>query len=443
MTTPTAIIDSDRENGATVYYVLERASVWRCDNPGGGAGVWTEVLNAAGVGDMGIDGTPEFCRIRVQGGKIYVICIVGSGSPYDVYVLRSASAGFSWGYSLVEAGAVVAVPYTLTNTPWSGSNSDPGTTTLPVIHTRQGDSSSTYNPWGWAFRLDASTIAGIAFRSAPATSITTSGVADVGGLVIGRLYATVNNQLTTSERETTFKNWLTAEFGAENSGWYEYAWPSGMTKDAARNLFHIELYHTGAASGQTWVFWNTPEKMYPLGFDVAALNTDWLYLGLDTKILKSEDGGLTWADLITSHGADDIRVHPMAAGCIAFWGNDGNLYQCIAGVLQPVLLSSAIRVKRPLRIAYNSSGGEMYVLAPTASDTFSVKKRNLATWSDVETGAASAHAIRCYQGGGGKNYLLYLRDSNIRYSADSGATWADKKGSWAAYGGPVNIHLLV
>lgn len=446
---PTAIIDDDHEKGSTIYYALEQSAVWRLDNPATGSGVWTQVMTAAALGAFGLV-SAKFNRIRVQGGRVNVLVTEGS-SPFNLWILQSTTGGISWlTPRLVSSAAISVKPYTyqmqsitVHRDPTYLTFTKPASDAVPygIVERRWGDNASFEASFGLAYYTGD-----VYWPPSPVEAYINRFQSGAATSSKDHWHVFFNGSIgNTNTIKAIVDGWVTAEYGAEGLATWQWGSPAqGSTMSSAAESVRlgvkVDSQDRGEHSFDMGVYWNVPEPVVPLGFDVAPANNNWMYIGLETSIIWSSDGGYTWQTLTSSYGADDIRVNPLLAGVFAFYAPGGTLYQSINGAVQ-TLLAGSVRVKRPRRIAYNGSGGEIFVLHPTAADTFSAKKRALAAWSDLETGIAGARCLRVYQKAGG-SYVMFCTGTNIRFSANSGATFADRKGDWAGYGSPVGIHLL-
>jgi hypothetical protein len=444
---PTQIIDDDCENGAA-YYALEYTHLWRLDNPGAETRAWTEILNAAKFTEIGLgDANIQLSRVRIAGGRLYVVAVGGWGDSRDLYILRSGNAGMTWDWTFIDSAVIAIKPYTVTNgsvvtsgVQYEGYSlpiDKPTPDALPYLicewkENGGFDSGLKYiGSWGHAMPLTSENYIN-QFGSGVSTN--SPGV-----------YFCWRNSILSSSINDTLREWCNEVFGTENTvhgtegGWESANWNLGNTMFPEAGYIGFQNNVAQVQEFKYWIFWNIPEPLAPLGFDVAPTNNNWLYIGTETAILKSEDGGHTWEAIITDHGADDIKVHPTAAGAITFWATDGNLYSAVNGVLQGMLMYGS-RAKVPLRITQSPSGSELYVLA--ASDRFyELKKRAGGSWTTLLSPITSARALRYYYKTSA-GLLLFLTAADIVLSTNGGASFSYKKGGWTTYGGPVNIHLL-
>ncbi len=447
---PTQIIDDDCENGA-VFYALEYTTLWRLDNPGAETRTWTEILNAAKFTEIGLgDANIQLSRVRVVGGRLYVVAVGGWGDNRDLYILRSANAGLTWDWTFIDSAVIAIKPYTVTKGVETLANSarvsipidKPTEDAIPYImaerknHSRYNCGYTGTGSWGIGMPLTPENYVN-QFGSGTASEteeVVNTWRNDIFGGSGGNDFVNV-----------TLKSWCDAEFGTLNTvhgtpgGWEQFVWQTGSGMLADAGYIGAQNNYGSPIEFEWWILWNTPEPLAPLGFDVAPTNNNWLYIGTENAIIKSDDAGHTWTAIITDYGADDIKVHPTAAGAITFWATDGNLYHAVNGVLQGMLMYGS-RAKVPLRITQSPSGGELYVLA--ASDSFyELKKRAGGAWTTLLSPITNARALRYYYKTSA-GILLFLTAADIVLSVNGGASFSYKKGGWTTYGGPVNIHLL-
>jgi hypothetical protein len=177
----------------------------------------------------------------------------------------------------------------------------------------------------------------------------------------------------------------------------------------------------------------------PSALDYAPTNHSWWYVGLNDKIMASEDGGETWFEFYTSHGAYDVHVDPQIAGALYYWSSDGNLNLLMkqtlgaAGVLTSTGLMTESALNVPLRIARDPSSGRLLGL-PNGTV---LEMRNLGTNSDLKTGLSGARGLHAYPG----QKIIFLDNANIWISDNLQAatpTITAKKGGWSEYSGPIN-----
>lgn len=422
----TAIIDTDYAGGQT-YFVLEADALWRTSDMGA---TWVKVIDGTlfSLTDL------TFCRVRASGGVCYVLATAQSetAGSYDTYLFRSMTGGAAWSYQSISDGLITPKPYTLdVQTTGRGLGGD--WTDGLVTHVKPNPDA---DPWGIAMVSYRSSGSPVGWRDGDSTYITggpdyTSG----NGIPLVRC----KYGLTTPQQEQV-DGWMDDVFGAGD--WISPSWQQVLSADpaAVHVGFTAQRYNFEEFSVlvESYVFWNVPESIRPTALDFAATNPEWVYVGLPDKILLSMDGGYTWEVKISTHGADDIRVHPLLAGVIAFWSaTDGGLYQAINGVVQ-AQLKSGTALAQPLRINYNRTGAIMRVI-DAAGELW--QKDAAGTWTALDTGGGvGSIGIRSYIKDATTDYMVYGGATNIRYF--NGTTWADATGDWSGYASPRNAHLL-
>ena len=203
-----------------------------------------------------------------------------------------------------------------------------------------------------------------------------------------------------------------------------------MPLDAARvSVVQTSGYHAGgtAVTFESWVFWNKPSLSgFKKAFDVSRTNPNWIYLGLDSKILKSEDGGETWITWTTEEGANDILVDPLAAGVIYYWSTDGGLKMMNNGTVAATLFDTETPNETALRIARQMNGGYLWEINAGAT----LKYRNLGTLSNALTSLSGATGLHAYMGSPVAR-VTAVDNSKIYYCDGDGTTFLDKTGDWS------------
>ena len=245
---PTNIIDSDNQHGSTDHYFLEYDSLWKLSNPGGGNGEWTEVLNvanppASSVADL------NFVRVRVQGGRLVILGVSGSGEDRDLYILLSSNGGLTWAEPiLVNNASIVVTPYTL----MSGSvlmNADeravvaitkPTPDALPYLMCERKGASNFEG--GYEYRSGS---------GMPAGSYINQFYSGVASNPVNKVEVWRNNVLGGSLGNDfvniTLYEWATAEFGAQNmvhgdpGGWEPVFFTTGTPMDDAGTAIGFKI----------------------------------------------------------------------------------------------------------------------------------------------------------------------------------------------------------
>lgn len=438
MTAPTAPIDADLGEWDKIsYFVLEADAIWRTQDLGGGSATWTQVYDPATLFEGGT--FEAFDRIRcAPGTPSPVVYALGHGVKEDTgdhqpFVLRSENNGLTWSQHWIDD--VVAVrEYTVTHCPVQKKTIDGGGAAYFDFVIDRPDDDNTYSPYAMATRLTPQVIGdGWDEMTGDGTTVQSGGETtnmwDLRGM---------GNALD-GDVNTAGQGFLDDFFGAGN--WTGTATAHDMVKDAGRTHIKFGIASHGTPSNtcqaEAWVFWNIPELLTPKALDVARGNPNCLYVGLRDKIICSTNGGFDWTDYVTASGAYDICVDPQLGGVIYYWSTAGQLQCAIAGVVQTALLTGETggEFANPFRIARDFNSGKLWAVHNTE-----LKLRDLASWSVQKTGLAGACGLRPFYASPTK--LALLDSTDIYLSLDAGATWAAKKGGWAAYAAPRTIHLL-
>lgn len=192
-------------------------------------------------------------------------------------------------------------------------------------------------------------------------------------------------------------------------------------------------------------------------FAVGRHNPDIVYVG-GSKIFRSTDGSLNFAEYIGSVGAHDILIpHTGNASDadVLFIGTDGKIYYSTGATPGTAILNTA---ESPISTQHSrlavrwSDSTKIYALVCTSTDTFKIVRTpdKGANWSDGETGLYKAKSIQSYQFGpvavatqrialvgsddGGSTYKI-LR------SLDGGATLSSGIGNYGTFSSPVSIAI--
>ena len=463
---PTTIVDTSLPpNQRDIYYVIEDASIWKTtDLTAVGAATWTELYTASTFESVNGVTVGHFCRIIAP--TVDLIYVLGYASTDDIpqpWILISSNGGLSWNAVLIDDDELQgAKDYTVTHetleqvTPtdswpyWSCSAEE------DVEFTRIGDDGNTYNPIAIAVKFTAPVgqyeyVHGH-FVDAPSSGNIVLPDAD-GILNHGYISLWSQNALLGSGNDLMPNdgeygddrlddyfgagNWTSLDI--EGDDWY-------TPLDEGRINFRLKACSQMAGLSVTtdlWVFWDFPSDKAPRGFDVAETNNSWLYVGLTDKIKASEDGGYTWFDFYTDHGANDICVDPQLAGAIYYWATDGNLNLLMkqtlgaAGVLTSEGLMTETPLAVPLRIARDVNSGRLLALPNGTTLTM----HNLGSNTNLKTGLSGARGLHAYLG----QKIIFVDSSDIYISDDIQAvtpTITAKKGGWVAYASGINSHRM-
>jgi hypothetical protein len=182
----------------------------------------------------------------------------------------------------------------------------------------------------------------------------------------------------------------------------------------------------------------------PAAMDVAPTNTSWIYVGFKDKIRATEDGGVTWFDFYTAHGANDLIVDPQLAGAIYYWSSTGTLNLMIKQTLGAAgtINIAAMMTETPLRafgrLARDPTSGRLWGIANGTT----LKVRYLAGVTDLLTTLLAGCGLHVYPG----QKMIFVDQSVIYISDDvysDPPTITDKTGDWADYTAGVQAHRII
>jgi len=426
---PSAIIDTDiAELNNALYYAIEEASIWKTDNlTTAGAATWTEVWTDA---DFQGDTFGGLLRVRVAPATAGLVYVIGwgkeTGSDAKPFVLRSSNSGLTWSQTWIDE-VLTEKPYTVTHR--QGAWTDPGGVSIP--HTRIA-TGTTYEVWAMAWKTETTDVTnpqyGLTGSANTIHNFSTS--AEVESTVYGH-----ENDLMDSTDQTTARGWLDDYFGVGS-----WSLTAGINRDMPNGAARVNVRLDSAWGAtnpvwqaDTWVFWNYPSVIGAKAFDVSRGNSNLLYLGLEDKIIKSDDGGFTWSDWYTTEGANDICIDPQIGGAVYTWDTLGQLILIFGGVFNS-LFDTETPLEVPLRIARAINSGKLWM----ATGGTTIKMRNLGVLTTQSTGHSSATGLHAYLG----DKLIFVDGTDIWTSEDGGTTWSAKKGAWG-YAGGVNAHRMV
>ena len=445
MTSPTAPIDGDLSPQSNdVYYVIETGAIWKTANlTDVGAATWVKVWDSATDFETEAGETfSELLRIKQAPNTANLVYVIGTGNDGAAdkpFILRSANAGTTWVLTWIEEELDFGAGGLTLGTITDGASPPP----TFVMSGGGGDiyyacvfSGATQFQGNW-YNVQV-----IFPEALPAASTLTLEYDVIGDSPSEQYDADGDNPA--DFYYITFLPAITGTFTPTDDG---YHFSGNIDTSRLPSLEQIPVgwfqdrqarFDNYTAATRAGVITNITIDGVVYGgaskaFDVAPSNSNWLYLGLVDKILKSEDGGYTWSTLTEDHGAYDICVDPQAAGAIYYWDTDGELRLRVAGIDQGSLLSD-LAFNQHGRLARDPSSGRLWAITLTGE----IKMRNLGTWSTQNTDMVGAKSIRAYTGG----KLIYAENSDIYYSDDYGVTWTAKVGGWAAYDAPQAIHLM-
>ena len=426
---PTAPVDSDLpETTNDTLYVIEAESIWKCTGVTG-TPAWAEVW----TGDSLAEGTiGELTRIRVAPGTENLVYVLGYGDvsgDQKPFVLRSSNGGATWSESWIDDILTEATPYTMDVIP-TGATKAPGGFWVywNVNADYKGDETK---PMAIGKQTVTTTEPGntIVYQS-DGSSINSWNSSNDS---VGPVYMTPDDGPYDGFVYADIVAYMDDYFGVGN-------YDLGISRNLIASAAYIRFGFTApeaeehSVTGNAFILWNFPDTERPTALDVSRTNNAYVYVGTPNKVFKSTDGGFTWSDSLT-HGSNDINVDPQLAGAYYHWAADGSLELVVADILTvPDLDTPETPVEIGLRLQRDLNSGRLWSLKSGTT----LRLRNLGTSSDQDTGLSGARGLHAYLGG----KLIYLDTSNIYYSADYGVTQALKKGSWSAYGSPINAHLM-
>ena len=444
---PSAIVDSDLDPlDNTIFYAIEARNIWKATTLGGGDAVWASVFTPdaweSGEGTTGI----IFSRIRCakQDGLVYALGYAHaegqSDTDYTAYCFVSSNGGATWnGYPIDTFEIDNEVDYYFASVTPGSKTACSGSTTIIDKYTYRCQGQFTGGT-GWHIFDDHVNIGG-SWHADPSRWPSTIKV-----LVTGTEYF---------EGYPT-NNWIQFNYisfsvpVAEGGGVYRFPNINSTSVVPMQVMVIDNKEYTGTL--YSWDYICTIIEVdgvpvglgkAPFGFDVAASNVNWLYVGIGEKIMASEDGGMTWFDFYTDHGANDICIDPQAAGAIYYWSTDGDLNLLVksvpggSGVLTSEALMTETPMAIPLRIARDVNSGRLLAL-PNGT---TLKMRNLGSDTELKTGLTSARGLHCYLG----QKIIFVDSTDIWISDDIQAetpTITAKKGGWAAYASGINAHRM-
>ncbi|MBU2177438.1 MAG: hypothetical protein KJ556_20290, partial [Gammaproteobacteria bacterium] len=195
-----------------------------------------------------------------------------------------------------------------------------------------------------------------------------------------------------------------------------------------------------------WTFWAYTDLIVPKAMDVGRHNSSVVYVSANDKILRTSNGGITWEDYITDHGANDIECHQAqwsADEDITYWADDGHLYRASDGDYGSGLYLELSPVNTPYRISSDPvDGWPIYALPYSDTLGGNLIKIEQSSTNLVKLDLSLPIALHSTIGATVADRRYYFLDgSGIWYSSD-GESFSDKQGGWTAYGSPRNIMPL-
>lgn len=469
MSAPAIPIDSSIASSGTgeIMYVLEEASVWKTSNlksSGASPATWTKVYTAAQfeTAAMGaVEGTSFVRVIAATDLLIYVL-----GFSYTIaelkthpWIFRSQNGGVSWsafqvsgaldlGSTFVFEGLMAWKPEV---EPYDVSYNG---TTGEIIFMMSSDGSIQYPELETAavIRVEPPLPLG-AFTF----SFDAKGNFDIDYIGTPGKYPWAQFSSTTTYNNTVFTDiTVTPIAGGVNISGTMHTDLEGGDAWLDRSRFAIGFFFGWPGRGPTYETFlylcsvsnimidGVLYKATPyMCMDVAPTNNNWLYVGLEDRILACEDGGLTWFDFNTTHGANDLLVDPALAEYIYYWATDGNLNLMVktASGVEGFLLNEGLMtetaVRLPFRIAKIPESFTILTL-PSGTD---LAIRSDGSNTTLETGYDKARGLHYYSG----QKIIFVDNDNIYTSEDilsSTPTVSSKKGSLSGFYRGVNAYRL-
>jgi len=446
LTSAFSIIDSSLVPGsADVMFLLEDQSVWKTSNlSDGGAASWVEVYTATQFAAGGEVSDPHFLRIIAANSEVIYILAYGeqNGNDYP-YVLRSANGGVSWTPHIADATPLEPLPYTVTEK------------TFPLYHPNNGNywliQRFPYGRTGDDQALNYNPVAIAHYRNWPTNILqfrfTWDAYNDTINMYGDDREAFELNYTLNAAMPTAMKNLVNAfcqeYFGSRYETLKGGTHTGGMPFNSQYTMTHLETWMPGSGNFTEYVVWNVPSAGIPKAFAVAPSNSNILYIGLEDKIIASNDGGGYWWTMWDAHGANDVYVDPQLSGALYYWSTDGKLnLMTSAGVDQEGIMGiegmmTENPLVMPLRIAKDVNSGRLLAM-PNGTV---LKMRYLGANTDLATGLSAGTGLHVYSG----DKAIFVDGSNIYTIDDLKAltpTVNTKTGDWTTYVNGVNAHRI-
>jgi hypothetical protein len=464
---PSAPIDSDLPLGERdIFYVLEDASVWKTENlTEAGVATWTEVYTLTQFASASGASNAHFLRLRAPTASLIYVLAYGGDSEDNLkaWIVRSSDGGTSWAVYQVEAdmGTMSGMWTLLETICWTVE-----TSTITIQSVGEG-LSFTFQAGGDIQFPSIQTAAVLQLSEELPLGEFTLEYDVIGDMPSvdydedGDMYPYAQSAGGTSYNNQIFDDIVVTPIsgGVHVSGTFHTDLGGGSTyldrtKMAIGYFFgYVGHWSQFGAPDRTFVVQNLTadgvafEGSIYMCMDVARTNNNWLYIGLEDRIVASEDGGASWFLFYSVHGALDVCVDPQLAGALYYWSTDGNLNLLIKGATGSLGVLNAeglITEPSPIRlfgrIARDPSTGRLYGLV----DGTALHVRNLGSNTVLKTAMTRAHGIHVYAGG---NKMIFCTWTDIFISDDLRAaspTITSKLGIWAAPGylDGVNAHRM-
>lgn len=439
-----SVLDEDRAWAITEY------DAWYTDDMSEASPTWTRVFDGSSDWDSDLGGAPYLLRVIARPDVVSILAYSETAGGATGYLIRTKNSGGTWAFHAIEEIPDSIDDYSIKEyykTVSDGFNWD---TIL-----RTGSEGDTTNPW--AIVIDVhETVAGVSPKFKIAIGGWDSGSGSESGdevcsFPFGTPYAYSDDYLIFRNSLLSVAN-RAAVTTALSAIFTSYATDDGeFPNDAARVTmgFKAELVGLSPRFVRYWMVWrkqniNQPKAM-AVGSDSAVV-----YVGTDSKILVTRDGGVTWESYVEDHGAYDVHIPAYANSQdtdLLYWSTGGNLYwaEGTPGELADYgasLLSESPAQNTPVRIASDPDTGypvfALAYLSTTGFNLYMVDKGSSVSQSLLVTGIESARSLRLYKSD--HRRIIYMDSADIWYTEDDGDTWSQKKGDWSTYGGPVMAH---
>lgn len=472
----TGTVISFSKESDDVAYALTETQAFKTENLGDSVPTWSGVYDVAVDWDTANGATPQLMYV-VARGSVYILCFSPSGSSAVTYLLRSLNSGDTWSAFMVGTITDAYDDFVMDSVPLSATFEDDGPDAYyryGTIVRKDNDDDEGFNPWAvgvhsptpWTSRNLSTVLAN-----------TGTGFPDISTFIHASGPGTINQE-TGEIDQVEFRVNGDSGFGSTRGNFVrafienQFSDPPGvndgghaiwMYRDAARVNVGIKFtsqinndVRPRTAQGYVYVVWRKPTLNIPYAMDVGRHDHGVVYIGLKDKIVVTRDGGFSFEDYITEHGANDVYCpawdNPDDRNLL-YWSTDGHLYWA-SGIVDSLankgsaLLNETAAQKVPQRIAADPDSGwpvfalaymtnafSLYLLEPGSGGGIVVSQNLLVS------GISGARSLRCYKNAGGRR-ILYLDATSIQCSDDDGDTFTNKIGDWTGYAGPVTIDAM-
>jgi hypothetical protein len=453
------IIDSDawydEARDINYVYVATADAIWKTADIATPTWVKSLDANAAGRTVLRVKCAPSNGRVYVLAYNVNAV----DSDDADIVLYRSDNMGGIWTEYPVETVTDAFKAYTVVKKYGTHTEVlDFSLAHLPEIDIpRLADAGNAQSPWAVAWSYTASHggswpasggwlgVAAATIGASDHYIVTGRGVNPPGYPYPIQPCGIVNNLLSGGNKIVAW-GFLTDYFGTFYKVVNDY---SDMPKEVGRTKFTFDLggqgYGYPTTESCTWnvyayVFYNIPSPDFPSALDCGKHTANVVYIGLKTKIIQSNDGGITWTDYITSVGAWDIECHvgqDTTDQDITFWATDQYLKRSFrTAIAAAQLLQDAVECRQFGRIASDPvTVLPIMAFKCTALETYDlVYIPTTVLGSSVYTrvaGISRARSLKFIHGTQlTEEHLYYCDTTKIWYSTDTIA-WKDETGGWA------------